>query len=178
MTSPDDAILPDVLRPGLTIVFCGMAAGKKSAAVGAYYAGPGNRFWSILHAIGLTPRQLQPAEFQTLPQYGIGLTDLEKRQSGNDDELDIDRIDPAGLRERVLRFAPVALAFNSKTAAQQFYGVKTLSYGPQRDRIGVTAVYVLPSTSGRNAHWPKLVQHWHALPAWLAAVQNGDPIQR
>lgn len=42
-------ILPDVIEPGLRIVFCGTAAGAKSAAVGAYYAGPGNAFWATLH---------------------------------------------------------------------------------------------------------------------------------
>ena len=43
------AILPDVLEPGLRVVFCGTAAGKASARAGAYYAGPGNAFWPTLH---------------------------------------------------------------------------------------------------------------------------------
>ena len=54
---------PDLLRPGLRIVFCGTAAGTVSAARGAYYAHPQNRFWSALHASGSTPRLLQPEEF-------------------------------------------------------------------------------------------------------------------
>ena len=53
-------VLPDLLRPGLRIVFCGTAAGNVSAARGAYYAHPQNRFWSALYAFGLTPRQLEP----------------------------------------------------------------------------------------------------------------------
>lgn len=167
MTAPRD-ILPDVLAPGLSVVFCGMAAGKKSAAVGAYYAGPGNRFWRILHEIGLTPRRLEPHEFRALLQYGIGLTDMEKRQSGNDDELDLTQIDPQGLHDRIRHYAPRVLAFNSKTAAQQYYQRAPVAYGLQPEQIGSTAVFVLPSTSGRNAHWPKLVQHWHALAAWPA----------
>ena len=59
-------VLPDVLGPGLRIVFCGSAAGAVSARVGAYYAGPGNRFWPTLHRVGLTPRLLAPAEFRTV----------------------------------------------------------------------------------------------------------------
>ena len=50
-------ILPDVLGPGLALVICGSAAGTASARAGAYYAGPGNRFWWILAHSGLTERQ-------------------------------------------------------------------------------------------------------------------------
>ena len=75
-------MLPDVLEVGLGIVFCGTAAGAVAARVGAPYAGPGNRFWWVLHDTGLTPRQLEPAEFRTLPRYGIGLTDAAKHTSG------------------------------------------------------------------------------------------------
>ena len=52
-------ILPDLLQPGLALVFCGTAAGRRSAAEGAYYAHPGNLFWRALHAVQLTPRQQQ-----------------------------------------------------------------------------------------------------------------------
>ena len=77
-------ILPDVLCPGLRVVFCGTAASVVSAARGAYYAGPGNRFWSILAEIKLTPHQLKPDEFRLLPTFGIGLTDIAKTVSGID----------------------------------------------------------------------------------------------
>ncbi|HTM29231.1 MAG TPA: mismatch-specific DNA-glycosylase, partial [Rhodanobacter sp.] len=86
-------ILPDVLQPGLALVFCGTAAGKRSAADHAYYAHPGNLFWRALFEAGLTPRLLAPAEFPQLPGYGIGLTDLAKRHSGNDNELPRDAFD-------------------------------------------------------------------------------------
>ncbi|HEU5143069.1 MAG TPA: uracil-DNA glycosylase family protein [Solirubrobacterales bacterium] len=49
------AVLPDLVRPGLRVVFCGTAAGTASARAGAYYAGPGNRFWETLRVTGLTP---------------------------------------------------------------------------------------------------------------------------
>ena len=60
-------ILPDLLPHNLKVVFCGTAAGTQSAQAGAYYAGRGNKFWRILHETGLTPRQLAPHEFPTLP---------------------------------------------------------------------------------------------------------------
>ena len=78
---------PTCSQPGLKIVFCGTAAGNVSAARGAYYAHPQNRFWSALHAIGLTPRQLRPDEYPELAQWGLGLTDIAKHVSGMDREL-------------------------------------------------------------------------------------------
>src|SRR3954464_11234255 len=80
-------VLPDVLVPGLKLVFCGTAPSPTSAARGAYYAGPGNRFWDILAETGLTPRRLAPEEYGLLPQFGIGLTDIVKSQSGVDADI-------------------------------------------------------------------------------------------
>ena len=62
-------------------MFCGLAAGNRSAASGAYYAQPGNRFWSALSQVGLTSSQLQPPDFLELPKFGIGFTDLAKKAS-------------------------------------------------------------------------------------------------
>jgi double-stranded uracil-DNA glycosylase len=79
--------LPDVLQPGLRLVICGTAAGAASAAEGAYYAGPGNKFWRVLHEVGLTPRELWSADYELLLSYGIGLTDLAKHAFGADADL-------------------------------------------------------------------------------------------
>ena len=80
-------LIQDVLAPGLRVVFCGTALGKRSAQVGAYYAGPGNRFWTTLHEVGLTPVVLRPDEYRQLVDHGIGLTDICKTRSGSDDEV-------------------------------------------------------------------------------------------
>jgi TDG/mug DNA glycosylase family protein len=86
-------VLPDVLEPGLRVVFCGMAAGPMSAQVAAYYAGPGNQFWEVLYRTGLTCRKLDPHEFRTLPKYGLGLTDLAKTHSGSDRAISLSDLD-------------------------------------------------------------------------------------
>ncbi len=65
------AVLPDVLAPGLRVVFCGTAAGKRSAELGAYYSGAGNKFWPTLHRFGLTPIQIEPQNFKSLLEYGL-----------------------------------------------------------------------------------------------------------
>ena len=146
-------VLPDVPGAGLRIVFCGSAAGAASARVGAYYAGPGNRFWPTLHRVGLTPRLLAPAEFRAVLDHGIGLTDLCKTESGADSSLSGRADDSAALTAKIARHQPPVLAFNGKRAAGVFLDAGTLDYGVQTRRIGATAIHVLPSTSGLATRW-------------------------
>ena len=166
MTAIEAPILPDLLQPGLRLVFCGTAASRRSAAERAYYAHPGNRFWQALHASGLTPRQFAPAEFTELPALGIGLTDLAKRHAGNDDELPADAFDVTALRARIETFAPHVLAFTSKAAARAAMGHPS-GYGLQAECIGATRLWVLPSPSGQaRGHWN--LAPWQALADYLA----------
>jgi TDG/mug DNA glycosylase family protein len=166
-------ILPDVLAPGLRVVFCGSAVGTASARAGAYYAGPGNRFWETLYRTGLTPRRLAPPEFRSVLAYGIGLTDLSKSVSGADEGLRRAHFDAAGLRRRIERYRPGVLAFNGKRAAREFYG-RGVAYGRQTDGIGPTVVFVLPSTSGAarrfwdEACWRELADLVRAQPTGVA----------
>ena len=154
-------VLPDVLDHGLRIVFCGSAAGRASALRGAYYAGPGNRFWPTLAAIGLTPSELSPEDFPRLTDYGLGLTDIAKEASGADHQLPSGSDDPAALRVKILRFAPQVLAFVGKRAAEAYLNRGT-DYGLQAERLGPTRIFVLPSPSGAaRRYWD--ISWWHAL---------------
>jgi len=156
-------VLPDVLRPGLDLVFCGTAAGRTSAAAGAYYAHPGNFFWRTLDAVGLITEPLTPREFRRLLDFGIGLTDLAKHHVGNDDELPGHAFDAQALRRKIRRHAPRLLAFTSKNAAQAALGHAT-AYGPQACRWDTTALWVLPSPSGQaRRFWDE--RPWRALAA-------------
>lgn len=156
-------ILPDVLEPGLRLVFCGTAAGRRSAADGAYYAHPGNLFWRTLHEVGLTPRRLVPAEFPTLPDYGLGLTDLAKFHSGNDDQLPRGAFDVDALQRKIHRYHPGILAFTSKNAARALLGGR-VAYGWQATTLGATRLFVLPSPSGQaRGHWQRAP--WQQLAA-------------
>jgi double-stranded uracil-DNA glycosylase len=166
----DAPILPDVLRPRLRLVFCGTAAGKRSAEEGAYYAHPGNLFWRALFQAGLTPRLLTPAEFPLLSEFGIGLTDLAKRHSGNDDELPADAFDVPGLLSKIDMYAPGVLAFTSKNAARAVLGPR-LHYGVQARLLGTTRIHVLPSPSGQaRGHW--------SLGPWQALAKDIRPTRR
>ncbi|MCC7210079.1 MAG: mismatch-specific DNA-glycosylase [Anaerolineae bacterium] len=163
-------VLPDVLDYGLKVVFCGAAAGAKSARAGAYYAGPGNRFWETLFRIGLTPRRLAPDDFRALVQYGIGLTDLIKTQYGRDSNLDFDDDARESLRGRIAEYEPRVLAFNGKRPAQEFF-LHPVKYGLQDETIGPTAVFVLPSTSGAaTGHWDET--YWAALAVYLRRLED------
>ncbi|HEV2680028.1 MAG TPA: mismatch-specific DNA-glycosylase [Rhodanobacter sp.] len=167
-TDPSSTILPDVLQAGLALVFCGTAAGKRSAAERAYYAHPGNLFWRALSEAGLTPCLLAPAEFPHLPDYGIGLTDLAKRHAGNDDELPHDAFDVPALVEKIERYQPRLLAFTSKNAARAALS-HTVGYGLQSETIGSTQLFVLPSPSGQaRGHWD--LGPWLALSALYRAI--------
>jgi double-stranded uracil-DNA glycosylase len=158
-------VLPHVLAPDLDVVFCGSAPGTVSARVGAYYAGPGNRFWPILHRAGFTPYQLKPSEFRSVLQYGIGLTDLAIHTFGADSTLKREDFRGDELRQNVERYAPRVLAFVGKRPAQEFYG-HPVSYGQQPDLLGQTTVFVLPSTSGlATKFWDE--SWWFQLAAWV-----------
>src|SRR5690349_21850453 len=71
--------LPDVIAPGLRLLFCGINPSLLSAERGHHFARPGNRFWPALHAAGITPRRLSPDEDGILPALGVGITNLADR---------------------------------------------------------------------------------------------------
>ena len=154
-------MLPDLLATGLRLVICGSAAGEKSAAVGHYYAGPGNRFWKTLHESGLTPRELAPAEYPELLPLGIGLTDQVKDQKGVDLGIDFAGDGAKVLRRKIREFEPRYLAFNGKRTAQEFFGLKKIDFG-LHSRMGSTGVFVVPSTSAAaRGAWD--ISYWQQL---------------
>ena len=154
-------------------MFCGSAAGAVSARKGAYYAGPGNRFWPILHRTGLTPRLLAPGEFAELARYGLGLTDMAKQVSGSDASLPRGTDDPEALAGKITQANPAILAFVGKRAAQVFFRHRfhkaRIEYGRQDEPLGTTVLFVLPSTSGLAVrYWDEAP--WHALAALIKTV--------
>ncbi len=61
LAAAQDRTIPDIIAPGLRVLFAGINPGLYSAATGYHFARPGNRFWPALHQSGFTPRQLRPA---------------------------------------------------------------------------------------------------------------------
>jgi len=166
-------VLPERLRPGLKLVFCGTAAGRKSALEQAYYAHGQNKFWKTLHAVGLTPRLFAPQDYPLLDELDIGLTDIAKFTFGMDHQLPKDALGAeaaAALRKRIAKFAPRHLAFTSLNAGRTVMG-KAAKAGAQPQGLGQTRIWVLPSPS------PLADNHWDIAP-WKAlalAVRAGRP---
>ena len=163
--------LPDYLEPGLDIVFVGINPGEQSARAGHYYANPRNPFWLLLHQAGLTHRQLRPDEDHLLLAFGCGLTDIVKRPSRGLADLasaDFRRGRPI-LEEKLLRYQPRIVCFNSKTGFVNYFGAGIFRrFGRQDVRIGASRVFVLPSTSPANAGIPAPVKlrYFRALRRW------------
>ncbi len=145
-------MLKDVLTTNLDIVFCGTAKGKKSAALGFYYAGPGNKFYSILHSAGFTPQKLSPEDCYSINKFRIGLTDLVHTECGNDNEIKNESYEIDEFITKMYNINPKFIAFTSKKAASfalGFQGITSIiDYGLQQNLIGKSQVFVLPSTSG------------------------------
>jgi TDG/mug DNA glycosylase family protein len=147
--------IPDVVAPGLAVLFCGINPGLWSAATGHHFARPGNRFWPALHRGGFTDRQLRPDEQGLLPGYGLGITNLVARGSARADELTAAELVAGGaiLTGKVERYRPAWLAVLGVGAYRTAFGRRAAAVGPQEDRIGGARLWVLPNPSGLNAHY-------------------------
>lgn len=162
--------LPDVLAPNLLILFCGTAAGEKSASEGAYYAHHTNRFWKTLHKIGLTEAELTPTQYEKLKDYKIGLTDLVKDHIGSDEKLTVKESDIQNINRIIEEFKPRIFAFTSKRTAKEFLSLRNVEYGVICTPNKNTTFFVLPSPSGSAARWWK-EKHWREL-AELAEIHG------
>lgn len=162
-------ILDDLGGPGLRLVVCGMAAGDLSAERGAYYADPGNSFWTTMYAIGMTPDLVRPVDWRKLAERCIGFTDLVKHHHGIDASLPKGAPDPERVRKLICQWQPHALAFNGMKAAKVFIARRKISPGLQPETIGATRIWALPSTSGMaRRYWD--ITHWQALADSLPPV--------
>ena len=165
-SSRNRQLIPDLLAPGLDLVFCGTAPSPASFRARAYYANPGNAFWPTLHAVGLTPERLAPQRFPELLGFGIGLTDLNKTEVGSDHELTPAAMDAKSLHAKLRKFRPAAIAFTSKHAASLALGVKSPAYGRQAELLEGAVAFVLASPSGRaRSFWT--IEPWRAAAAFV-----------
>jgi double-stranded uracil-DNA glycosylase len=147
--------IPDVIGPGLRVLFCGINPSLYSAAVGHHFARPGNRFWPTLHAAGFTERLLSPFEDATLLDRGYGLTNLVRRATAMAEELTGEELLAGGRRlaRLVRRYRPSAVALLGVTAYRAAFALPKATLGRQPDPLGSSAVWVLPNPSGLNAHY-------------------------
>ncbi|MDQ7904257.1 G/U mismatch-specific DNA glycosylase [Phytohabitans sp. ZYX-F-186] len=150
-----DRTIPDVIAPGLAVLFSGINPGLYSAATGRHFARPGNRFWPALHRSGFTPRQLRPDEQEELLGFGLGITNVAERATARAEELSTaELVAGAGrLTAKVRRYRPRWLAVVGVTAYRTAFSRPKATFGAQPERIGTTRIWVLPNPSGLNAHY-------------------------
>ena len=150
-----DRTIPDVIAPGLSVLFCGINPGLYSAATGFHFARPGNRFWPVLHHSGLTPRLLRPDEQHLLPSFGLGVTNVAARATARADELTPDELRAGAdrLTRLVRRYRPHTVAVLGITAYRTGFDRPRAAMGEQPGPLAGSRLWVLPNPSGLNAHF-------------------------
>src|SRR5262249_53442672 len=151
----DGKSIPDIIAPGLKVLFCGINPGLYSAAVQHHFARPGNRFWPALHAGGFTPRLFSPFEERKLLQLGLGITYVVDIASATAASLKRQHYVAGAivLRAKVRRYRPAFLAILGVGAYRAAFEKPDAEVGSQRATIGRTRIWVLPNPSGLNAHY-------------------------
>ena len=146
--------LPPIIAKNLQVLFVGINPGLRSAEVGHNFARPGNRFWGALHAAGFTPRILRPEEDVTLPEHGLGITNIAPRPTRAAAELSVEELreGAAALERLVAEIQPKLVAIVGVTAYRTAFGRRDAKLGLQPETIGGRPVWILPNTSGLNAH--------------------------
>jgi double-stranded uracil-DNA glycosylase len=147
--------IPDVIGPGLKVLFCGINPSLYSAAIGHHFGRPGNRFWPALHAGGFTPRLLSPSEDTKLVRFHLGLTNLVARATAAADELTAEELlkGAALLEAKVRQYQPRVVAFLGVGAYRTSFSRPRADLGRQREKLDEARLWVLPNPSGLNAHY-------------------------
>ncbi len=155
--------LGPLLAPGLRVLFVGINPSLRSWKAGHHFARPGNRFWPALHASGFTPRRFAPEEDADLLALGLGITNLVARPTRAAAELSAAelRTGAAELERVVEEIAPRLVAMVGVQAYRTAFARPHAAVGLREEEIGGRPVWVLPNTSGLNAHYT---------PAAFAAV--------
>jgi TDG/mug DNA glycosylase family protein len=152
--------VPDLVGPGLKLLFVGINPGLWTAATQTHFAHPGNRFYPALRLAGIVGRDLDRSGPMTqqdrayLMERGIGITNLVNRATARADELS-----PAELgagRTRLEAFValhqPRVVAVAGLTAYRAAFADPRASRGEQTNRLSGARVWVVPNPSGLNAH--------------------------
>ncbi|MBW8892004.1 MAG: G/U mismatch-specific DNA glycosylase [Burkholderiales bacterium] len=169
--------LPDIVAPGLDVVFCGLNPGLSAAAAGHHFVGRGNRFWRVLHLAGFTPDQIDPKHDARLLTHGLGITSVVERPTAGVDDLARSEFvaATAGFERWVRHWAPRCVAFLGKAAYGAMIGRRAVPWGRQAEPFGGAVAWVLPNPSGRNLAFGQdaLVAAYRELRLSMGGVENG-----
>ncbi|WHZ23630.1 MAG: G/U mismatch-specific uracil DNA glycosylase [Nitrospira sp.] len=167
--------LPDHLAQDLRILFVGINPGLRSAALGHHYAGPSNRFWTLLYDANLVPERLTYRDDWRLPAWGLGLTNLVPRATAGVDGLTLQDY-AAGrprLIQKVRRYRPRAVAILGITLYPILFPLEPKKSSPKPGLQSITLhgsdIVLLPNPSGRNASYSyqTMLRAFRALATYL-----------
>ena len=103
------------------------------------------------------PEPITFADDDRLAEWGYGITNIVSRPTPG-----MDGLEPAEfiegrirLRRKILRYRPRVVAFVGVTVFRAMFPSEKgpISLGPRPERIGDSAVFLLPNPSGRNANF-------------------------
>jgi double-stranded uracil-DNA glycosylase len=154
------AVVPDLLGPGLRLLFVGINPGLWTAATQTHFAHPVNRFYPALLRAGLIDRRIDPSAGMTdedrayLVGRGIGITNLVEQATARAAELPIAdlRAGAERLEALVARVRPRVVAVAGVTAYRTAFTRPKAVAGPQPESLADAALWVVPNPSGLNAH--------------------------
>lgn len=145
-------LLGDLIAPNLTVIFCGINPGLKSAWDGHHFSNRSNRFWRVLHQAGFTPYQIEAVSDAAILSFGYGLTTAVARATVRADELSKNEFDDAieVFKAKMELYRPRYIAFLGKPAYTAFSGKKQVKWGLQSELFCNAEVWILPNPSGLN----------------------------
>lgn len=155
-----DAVVADLIGPGLKLLFVGINPGLWTAATQTHFAHPGNRFYPALLLGGVIDRPIDRGTGMTvddrrsLLRRGIGITNLVERATAKASELTRDELGAGGARllRTIVEHRPAVVAVAGVTAYRDAFGDRHAQLGRQDRPIGGAELWVVPNPSGLNAH--------------------------
>ena len=159
----------------MRVLFVGINPGVRSALTGHHFAGFSNRFWKLLFESRLVPEAISYEDDDRLPEWGYGITNIVPRPTPGIDTLERHEY-VAGrrtLRRKILRYRPAVVALIGVTVFRALFPERknAVALGLQAERIGPSALFVLPNPSGRNANYSyaEMVAAYRALARRVTA---------
>lgn len=143
---------PDVLAPGLDVVFCGVNPAASAAAEGHNFSNASNRFWPVLHLAGFTDTRLRAEDERQLLTYGCGITAVVSRPTPTAAEIGLEEFRAArpSFEAKMRRYRPRVVAFLGKRALSAMRSTRDVDWGRQPTDLAGAIAWVLPNPSGLN----------------------------
>ena len=159
----------------MRVLFVGINPGIRSSLTGHHFAGFSNRFWKLLFESRLVPERITYHDDDRLPEWGYGVTNIVPRPTPGIDTLKPEEYvaGRARLRAKVRRHRPEIVAMVGVTVFRAMFPERkgAVKLGLQPERLGESAVFVLPNPSGRNANYAyaEMLSAFRALRRYVSA---------